>query len=174
MEISTTSQFTSLTARDVMTPHVLSVSSDMPIEDLASFLISHGISGAPVTNQDDELIGVVSLTDIARHDGLPTTYSRQRPDAHHDVYLKVDLAALEQEFDEEELNGFQVEGGTGVTVKDIMTPAVYGVVDKMPIQEVADYMIRGKIHRQFVTRGNEVVGVVSAMDLLKVVRDLPM
>jgi CBS domain-containing protein len=173
METPTTELSTRLLAKDVMTPHVLSVASDMPIEDLASFLISRGISGAPVTNEDDELIGVVSITDIARHDGLPTTYSRQRHGTHHEVYLKVELDALEKEFDEEELDGFNLEGGSGTTVAGIMTPMVYGVVEKMPIQDVADCMIRGKIHRQFVTRGHRVVGVISAMDLLRVIRDLP-
>lgn len=86
--------------------------------------------------------------------------------------MKIELEALENEFDREELDGFQIEGGSGVTVGDIMTPTVFGVVEKLPIQDVADHMIRGKIHRQFVTREHEVVGVVTSMDLLTVVRDL--
>ena len=162
-----------LTAKDVMTRNVIPVPADMPVEDLATFLISHGISGAPVTNLEDELIGVVSLTDIARHDGIPASRRRLQSNERHDVYLKLELDALESEFDQEELNGFQIEGGSGVTVRDIMTPTIFGVVEKMPIQDVADYMIRGKIHRQFVTRGHQVVGVITAMDLLRVVRDIP-
>ncbi len=173
MESPTAELTTRLTAKDIMTRHVIPVPSDMPVEDLAAFLISNGISGAPVTNDDDELVGVVSLTDIVRHDGFPTTRHRERADERHDVYLKIGLDALENEFDKEELEGFQIEGGSGITVRDIMTPTVFGVVDKLPIQDIADYMIRGKIHRQFVTRGREVVGVITAMDLLKVVRDLP-
>ena len=172
METSTAALATTLTAEDVMTRDVISVPSDMPVEELAAFLISHAISGAPVTNQDQELIGVVSLTDIARHDGLPTTYTRRKSGRQHDVYLKLELNALEQEFDEEDLNGFEIEGGSDVTVRDIMTPTIFGVAEKMPVQDVADYMIRGKIHRQFVTSGHKVVGVITAMDLLRIVRDL--
>ena len=138
----------------------------MPVEELAEFLIEHGISGAPVTGRDDELIGVVSLTDIARHDGFPTTRGRGHEHLQH-VELRVD------DLDEEDMEGMRLASRSGVTARDIMTPAVFGVIEKMPIQDVADYMIRGRIHRQFVTRDKLVVGVITAMDLLRVVRDLP-
>ena len=55
-----------------------------------------------------------------------------------------------------------------------MTPTVFNVLEDTPVQVIADYMLRGRIHRQFVTRGSQVVGVITAMDLLKVVRDLPL
>jgi CBS domain-containing protein len=157
---------TTLKARDVMTREVISVPSDLPVDELAEFLIERGISGAPVTGNDDELIGVVSMTDIARHDGFPTTRGRRHEDDRH-YRIRVD------DLDAEDLDGFRLGGQNGTTVRDIMTPAVFGVVEDMPIQDVADYMIRGKIHRQFVTHGKIVVGVITAMDLLKVIRDLP-
>lgn len=168
-----TTHTTALTAGDVMTKDVIAVPADMPLEDLAGFLTGHGISGAPVTNEDEELIGVVSLTDIARYDGLRVERGGRRGNGRHEVYERFRLEALESDFDREELEGFHIEGGSGVTVRDIMTPVVFGVMEHVPIQDVADYMIRGRIHRQFVTRDRKVVGVVSAMDLLRIVRDLP-
>ena len=57
-----------LTAKDVMTTGVLCVHPDWPVEQLADFLVENAISGAPVTNADGELVGVVSLTDVARSD----------------------------------------------------------------------------------------------------------
>lgn len=164
---------TLLTAGDVMTRDVIPVPADMPLEDLAGFLTSHGISGAPVTNDEDELIGVVSLTDIARYDGLPVERHGQLSNGRHDVYQHFRLDTLESDFDKEDLESLHVEGGSGVTVRNIMTPVVFGVMEHVPIQDVADYMIRGHIHRQFVTRDRKVVGVISAMDLLRIVRDLP-
>ena len=41
-----------------------------------------------------------------------------------------------------------------------------------PLQKVADTMIRGRIHRLLVTRGDKVTGIIAALDLLKVIRDL--
>ena len=51
-------------------------------------------------------------------------------------------------------------------VRDVMTPTVYGVSEDTPVAEIAEMMVQGRIHRVFVTRDGEVVGVVSALDLL--------
>ena len=164
MEAPTTLPKTTLRASDVMTREVISVPADIPVYKLAEFLIEHQISGAPVVTDESELIGVVSMTDIARHDGLHITNSRKG---------RAGMFDLSDKLDEEELSGFRLGEESGATARDIMTPAVFGVVESMPVQDVADYMIRGRIHRQFVTRGKTVVGVITAMDLLRVVRDLP-
>ena len=55
-----------LRAKEAMTRNVLSVRPDWPVEELADFLTRHGIHGAPVTSEAGDLLGVVSLTDIAR------------------------------------------------------------------------------------------------------------
>ena len=62
----------------------------------------------------------------------------------------------------------------GVTVSDIMTPTLFNVYEDTPVQVIADHMVRGRIHREFVTRGDRVVGIITAMDLLKIVSDLPL
>jgi CBS domain-containing protein len=37
---------------------------------------------------------------------------------------------------------------------------------------VADAMIRGRIHRVFVTRDEKLVGIITTMDMLKIIRDM--
>jgi CBS domain-containing protein len=54
-----------LTAEDVMNSRMLSVRADFTLHELATFLIEHDISGAPVLDATGKLVGVVSLTDIA-------------------------------------------------------------------------------------------------------------
>jgi CBS domain-containing protein len=159
-----------LTAGDVMTTKVLAVPTDMPVEELAEFLVNHNISGAPVVDEDEALVGVVSLTDLARHEGIPL---RRKPaNGRHDFYLRHEIDSL-TDAGIEDVTSFRVDSASGVTVTDIMTPTIFNVLENTPVQTVADYMLRGRIHRQFVTRGNRVVGVITAMDLLKIVRDLP-
>src|SRR5215203_5722911 len=53
-------------AADVMNPNVLMVQEDMTAGELASFLVESEISGAPVVDPTGRLVGVVSLTDLAR------------------------------------------------------------------------------------------------------------
>ena len=153
-----------LTAKDVMTPNVLPARADWPIERLAEFLIENDISGAPVTAEYGALIGVVSLTDIVRHESL----HQREPETKqtHDYYLPV----LEYQYAEEEMETFRLDGGSEVTVRDIMTPMIFQVEEDVPVQEVADKMIRGRIHRVFVTRGDNVVGIITALGLLDVLR----
>jgi CBS domain-containing protein len=40
------------------------------------------------------------------------------------------------------------------------------------IQQAADRMIKGRIRRRFVTRDEKIVGVITSLDMLRVVRDL--
>jgi len=168
--LTATSPITQLTAKDVMTTRVLAVPTDMPVEQLAEFLVSHNISGAPVVNEEEALVGVVSLTDLARHEGIPLR--RQPSDDRHDFYLRQEIDSL-SDYGIEDVESYRISGSSGVSVEDIMTPTIFNVLEETPVQTVADYMLRGRIHRQFVTRGNQVVGVITAMDLLKIIRDLP-
>jgi CBS domain-containing protein len=147
-----------------MTPHVLRAQADWPIERLAEFLIENDISGAPVISEYGTLIGVVSLTDIVRHDSL---HQRQRNGERPHPYY---LPALENQYAPEELETFRIEGGSETTVREIMTPMIFQVDGETPVAEVADKMIRGRIHRVFVTQNDRVVGIITALGLLDVLR----
>jgi CBS domain-containing protein len=53
-----------------------------------------------------------------------------------------------------------------------MTPMIFQVTEDTPVQQVADMMIKNRIHRIFVTRDEKVVGIISTPDMLKVIRDM--
>ncbi|MBN1277249.1 MAG: CBS domain-containing protein [Deltaproteobacteria bacterium] len=59
-----------------------------------------------------------------------------------------------------------------ITVRDIITPKIFSVSEYLPIRDVADSMIRNHIHRIFVTREGKVPGIISAADMLKIIRDM--
>lgn len=155
-----------LAVKDLMRRDVLTVGADWSLDRLAEFLIQNNISGVPVTSTTGELVGVVSSTDIVRHDSMPVKDSQ----AHdpHEYYRH----GLDGQLAREEFASFRVEPDTTVTVRDIMTPMIFEVSEDVPVQQVADTMIRGRIHRVFVTHQRKVVGVVTALDMLKVIRDL--
>ena len=154
--------------------------ADWPVERLAEFLVDHDISGAPVVDEDERLVGVVSLTDIARHSSTQgsapaparvATGDEGEPydeEAPHDYFR----SELEDFYSPEDLSSFQVAEGTSLTVADIMTPEVYDVNEYTSLQQVASVMLRGRIHRVFVTDDDHVRGVITALDMLKVVQDM--
>jgi len=149
--------FTDLRARDIMTRNVLTVSEDWTLPELARFLTDQSISGAPVTNPDGKLVGVVSVTDIARAAGS-TTARWVEPNTlyHHEGDLGAD-----------DLGTLVVELASDLTVGQIMTPVVFEVDIDSSVSHVADTLVRGRIHRAFVVERGKVVGVISALDLLR-------
>ena len=150
-----------LTAGEVMTPNVLVVGADWTLEQLSQFFIDHSISGAPVISEDGKLVGVVSMTDIVRHDSLPVGDAPSH--GPHEYYTH----GLEREYAPEEIGAFRIEAGAVVMVSDIMTPMIFDVYEDTSMRQVAETMVRGRIHRVFVTREKEVVGTITALDILR-------
>ena len=163
MEASTSVK-SAVTAAQVMTREVLTVEADWPVERLVEFLTNHSISGAPVVSAARKPIGVVSLTDIARNGAL----GEHRTSETHGFYRN----ELSSKVARDEMRGLHVETESTTTVGDIMTPLVFSVAEDATVQEVAAAMITGRIHRVFVTRAGALVGIISAMDLLPLVRDM--
>jgi CBS domain-containing protein len=162
----TLEQIRALTVSDVMQREVLAADADWSLDTLADFLVNNNISGAPVTAQDDELVGVVSLTDIVRQSQVRD--SNTQSGAAHDVYRY----ELERHIGHEELKIFHTQYDSPVQVRDIMTPMIFSVSEDTRLQEVADTMLRGGIHRVFVTDNARLIGIATTLDILQVIRDV--
>lgn len=152
-------------AADVMTNNLATVDPDWPLDRLMEFLADKSITGAPVVTAAGEPIGVVSLTDIARNGVVSDTAA----DSSMASYCKKSLATRVAR---EELGRFHADSASQTTVRDIMTPVVFSVEDDATVQEVAEMMITGHIHRVFVKRDGKMVGIITSMDLLPLVRDM--
>jgi len=156
---------TGTTVSSIMQRDVLSVGDSWPLHQLASFLTDNQISGAPVISEDGELIGVVSLTDIVRYDSMPE--SRAEVHDTHEYYLHT----LEMQVTQEEFTSFHVEQESSASVRDLMTPMIFEVDENASIEEVADTMVKGRIHRLFVTHNKQISGVVTALDMVEFLRN---
>jgi predicted transcriptional regulator len=144
--------------KDVMNPDIMTVADDMTIDELARYLTEREISGAPVVNSQGHLIGVVSLTDIGRHLVEPSEFSSSRGSEFYDMN---DETTPEPRFLGEHV----------VAVRDVMTPAVHHVRANAPMADAARIMVEQHIHRLVVTEGREPVGIITSMDLLRVVAE---
>jgi CBS domain-containing protein len=149
-----------LTAADVMNTQVLAVRPDMTVHELAEFLTENQISGAPVLDRQGRLVGVVSETDIMESESDRAEMVRDRSDPEFDLRGWEDMA------NPDEIRDLHVESD-GLFVRDIMTPAAYTVPHDTPVSRLAQTMIAGRIHRLLVTRDARVVGIVTSLDLLK-------
>ena len=149
-----------------MTRDVLLARADWSVHRLAEFLAENSISGAPVVSEDGKLIGVVSSTDIVIHDTLPA--KEMAGGEPHEYYLQ----ASERRHGHADFASARIAGEPLVTIRDIMTPVIYKVSEDTLVPEVADTMIKNRIHRVFVTRNDQLVGIIATPEMLQVVRNL--
>ncbi len=154
----------SLKAQDIMNPDVMSVKDDLTVTELAAFLIDQEISGAPVEDENGQLIGVVSVTDIVRC----TSAGGERYVPKYDPSFYV--RGWEDRVEAEDLAGFHFDD-EGLLVRDIMTPSVFAVEATTPVREIARSMMDSHLHRMLVVRDGKVVGIVSTSDMLEMVVD---
>lgn len=151
---------TQLTVRDVMNPDLLSIDETTSLPQVAEFLLDHEISGVAVRDSSGELVGVVSLTDLA---AASTEGEGREVDRPSDDYFQ---RAWFEDAEPEELVGLRV-GGDERTAGDIMNRALYTVSADAPVSEAAEVMLDSHIHRLLVTDAGTVMGVVTTSDLLR-------
>lgn len=149
--------------REVMNPDVMTVADDMTTDELLKFLNEREISGAPVVDGQGHLVGVVSMTDITRTLAEPDDFPAPRAGFYADAANGASLEDFGQRYVEER----------AVTVRDVMTPVVHHVPAGASVADAARIMIAERIHRLVVTQGKEPVGMITSMDLLRVVAEQP-
>lgn len=149
-------------AGDLMTRALLVAHADWSVNELAQFLVSNGISGAPVVDDRERLLGVVSVTDIARHASMAED-ERDLRNRHH-YYTD----ALDFSLDDDSVDEFGKSDDDLPLVRDIMTPAVFDVDVNASIRDVSLAMVKNRIHRVLVSDNGRVVGIVSALDILAI------
>jgi CBS domain-containing protein len=173
-----------LTVRDIMQSNVVTVTKDATARHLARLLADEEISGVPVLDSSNALVGVVSATDLVRLAAEDST-AVVRPagfganpmadpddddDPEVDVYgffLPEDSPFRGQSLLEEWSDG----PFDSVAVADIMTPISFSVRPDSPVSELCHFLVRGRIHRAVVAEGEELVGIVTSADVLRAVAD---
>jgi predicted transcriptional regulator len=148
--------------KDLMNPDIMTVADEMTTDELARYLIEREISGAPVVDSQGHLIGVVSMTDIGRNMAEPSEFESSRGSGfYRDNAADLPLEELGQRYVEDR----------AVTVRDVMTPTVHQVPVTASVAEAARIMVDQHIHRLVVTQGKEPVGIITSLDLLKMLAE---
>lgn len=149
-------------AKDIMTPHVKSVPASWSMDQLARFLTDNEITGSPVTDENEEVVGIATLKDIAEFrwssDRKPDAWAKLTPDEQKEV-RRLRMGILD------EMTRVPVE------VRDIMTPQVFSVDESTPVRDIADIMMEEHLHRIFVTSQRKITGIVTTYDMLKLISD---
>jgi CBS domain-containing protein len=148
-----------LRARDVMQANVLAVPPELTLAALEDFLLSKRISGAPVVG-DGKVIGIVSRSDVVRCLSLERSLSGLIADG---------LASPEEPASSVRLPTDVEERLTAHTVRDAMVVDPVVVPPDAPIADVARLLHERHIHRVLVTEGATLRGVISTLDLVRLI-----
>jgi CBS domain-containing protein len=143
---------TSLRARDLMTPDVVTVPPETPVLTIARMLADRGISAAPVVDAQGQVAGVVTEGDLIRR----LAGEADRPAGW--------FARL---FSNQERDAERYARTHGVTARDVMTADVVAVDPDTLASAVAHLMEERGIRRVVVTQEGRLKGIVSRADLLR-------
>lgn len=144
-----------LIAKEIMAKKVVSVRTDLPVEKLAGVLWSHRINGAPVVDDDGQLVGVVTesdLVDQAKRFHIPTIISIL------DSVIFLDSAKKVEK---------EISRMTAATVGDICSREPVTISEETPLDEIASIMAEKKVHTLPVLKGGVLVGVVGKADIIR-------
>jgi CBS domain-containing protein len=154
-------------ARDVMATKVQTVASGMSVGELERELIARRVSGFPVVD-DEALVGVVSRSDIVRAIVVEHSFEGQVSDYYQAVSRTTEADVAEDLLRVGSRVGARIEG---MKVCDVMVRSVLTVEAGQPIDAVARFLVEHGIHRAPVLDGGRLVGIVTSLDVAKLVAD---
>ena len=148
-------------AKEIMTTPVISIRADTPLKKAAEILDVNSFSGVPVVDEDDQLIGIISETDILRYTQQIIGQPLRDP---HRVFTK----SQEVLYVDITHRGIEViELVASTTVETLMTLDVISVTEETPLYEIVRLMQKHNINRIPVVNGNnKLQGIITRADII--------
>jgi CBS domain-containing protein len=141
-------------ASDVMTTNVITVSPETSVQSLAGLLGRYGISGVPVVDAANTLVGIVSEGDLLFR---TETHIERRTEPRRSRWF--DAFARERDAARDYIKAH------GRSVGDVMTRQVTTVSETT---ELAELLESKRIKRVPVLRDGKVIGIISRANLVRV------
>jgi CBS domain-containing protein len=137
-----------MNAADIMTRNVVTVTPETDLATVAQLLLEHNISALPVVNEQRRVVGILSEGDLLGRRSEKRTGGSWLHLFRGDAELEELAIARHPQ------------------VVDVMTRRVVTVTDQTPIEAVASLMHRRKLKRVPVLHDEELVGIVSRVDVI--------
>ena len=144
-----------ITAEEIMTRKVVTVNKSLSIKELSKLFIENRFNGIPVTDDNDNVIGVVTQGDLIEQNKnlhIPTVIA---------LFDAVLFLESEKKFEAD------VKKLTGTTVEDIYHKNAISVSPDADINQVTTLMAEKDIHTLPVLDGDKLVGVIGKRDVIR-------
>ena len=140
---------------DIMTTEVISVQPDTRVGEIARLMSQHAISGLPVVDANNHVIGVVSELDMMvrnTHFKLPSF-----------IFIFDAMIPLETPDHYED----RLEKVLGTTAHEIMSEPAKTISPEATIEELAELMVDQHINPVPVVDHGRLVGIISRSDIIR-------
>ena len=144
-----------LTAKDIMTQDIISVTKQTPVLELAKLLTSNNISGAPVVDEDGKVLAVVTESDLI--------------DQSKKLHIPTVVTILDSVFYLENPDKMEAEMKkiAATKVAEICSSSPKTVAPDTPLDEIATIMAETNVHTLPVLDDGELVGIIGKKDIIK-------
>jgi CBS domain-containing protein len=158
-------------ARHVMQHHVLQLDPGMPIERAIEAFEENEIGGAPVVDASNRLVGILTTSDVTRSEHVRS--GRIQP-------TRGEWSMIEPRGETEEdgegdlilgMEDYTPAVRATETVEDWMSSGVVTVDPDASLVQVCREMMKHRIHRVVVARGNSIVGIITSFDIVRCVAE---
>ena len=137
--------------KDVMTRNVITVPPGTTLRELAKVLKENRVNGVPVVSKDGTLIGVITMTDLLKMLRDINYWGQVEK-------VKPGMGVRDALLKEKET----------ATVETKMSKGVNVVTEEDDVEYVLDLMCKNNIHTIPVVKGNKVVGIIGATDIIRI------
>ncbi|NOX09124.1 MAG: CBS domain-containing protein [Gammaproteobacteria bacterium] len=133
-----------------MTRHCRTVNADTPLREVVSTMTLYRISGLPVIDDDETMLGFIAEKDVL-HYLFPSLEDSMNS------MVTMDFEGMENTY----------SSVINLKVSDLMSGGVISVSADMPILKATSIMVRHRFRRIPVTDGKQLVGMLSMGDVHK-------
>jgi CBS domain-containing protein len=144
--------------RDIMSKDVIKVYPDTPVSQIARLMADNDISGVPVVDKENKVLGVITELDLVlrnTHFKLPT------------FFMILDQLIYLQPPQEQK----RLERMLGVTAEEIMTKPAITITPDTHIDDLSDLIVERRLNPIPVVEDERLVGIVSRSDIVRLMAD---
>lgn len=144
---------------DIMTKEVISVQPNTRVDEIARLMSQHHISGMPVVDADNYVVGVVTELDMIvrnTHFKLPSF-----------IFIFDNMIPLEMPGHYRE----RLEKVLGTTAHEIMSEPAVTISPNATIEELAELMVGRRMNPIPVVEDDRLVGIVSRSDIVRLMAE---
>lgn len=146
------------TVADVMNTSVISVRAETTLDEALELLVLHKVSGLPVVDENNVVVGVVSDFDLLPLEALgslPAAGTNMFPDVNTDWKAFNDLSIALQK-------------NAGKNVADVMTPEPLVVRPATGLVDAAQILLKSRVRRlPVVDAQGKLTGIMSRSNVIK-------